>query len=112
VNAAVDLLRRIAANDERSLRFVLSEQAGASRALDRVTCSLVQLAALLAADASTVSVRWAVETASTAGVDDAALVQVLVSSASTTGTAQTVTGAQRLAVAIDLDVDVDGWDGS
>jgi hypothetical protein len=73
---------------------------------------LVQLAALLASDAGTSSLRWAVERASATGADDAALVRVLVVAGSMAGSAQTVASASRLALAIDLDLEVDGWDGT
>ena len=112
MNATGDILRRLAANDERCLRSVLSGQRTYIPALDRVTRSLVQLSALLAVDAPTASLRWAVDVASTAGADDVALVQVLVAAAPTTGAAQTVTCAPRLALALGLDLEVEGWDGT
>jgi len=111
VDATVEFLRRLAAGDERCVRAVLSGGHGHPRTLDRVTRALVRLAALIAADASTTSLRWAAEKAATAGADDAVLVQVLVSAATAAGAAQTVTSAPRLALAIDVDMEVDGWDG-
>lgn len=71
--------------------------------LDRRTRVLVLLAALLAADAATTSVRWAVERAAATGIDDETLVSVLVTAGSAAGAAQTVTGASRLALALDVD---------
>jgi 4-carboxymuconolactone decarboxylase len=102
------LLRRLAASDERSLRAILSSARGTGTALDRETRALVQLSALLAVGAATVSLRWAVEVASTAGVDDARLVGVLLAVASAVGAAQTVSNAPRLALALGLDVAPDG----
>jgi alkylhydroperoxidase family enzyme len=112
VDGTKDLLRRLAASDERSIRDVLTGRCGHADGLDRVARALVQLAAMLAVDAPTTSVRWAVDVASTAGVDDAALVRVLVSAASATGAAQTVASALRLALAVGVDLEVDGWDGT
>jgi 4-carboxymuconolactone decarboxylase len=107
-----ELLRRLAAGDERCLEAVLSVVPPSGAALDRPTRALVQLAALLAADAGTASLRWAVDIASAAGVDDASLVQVLLSAAAATGTAQAITSAPRLALALGVDVELEGWDGT
>jgi 4-carboxymuconolactone decarboxylase len=112
MDGGAELLRRLAAGDESSLRAVLSAAPPADAALDRATRALVQLAALLALDAGTVSLRWAVDVASAAGVDDVSLVQVLLTAASATGTAQAVASAPRLALALGVDVELDGWDGS
>jgi alkylhydroperoxidase/carboxymuconolactone decarboxylase family protein YurZ len=109
-----ELLRRLAAGDEASLEAAFSSQAGregAGRNLDRTTRMLVELAALLATDAPTTSVRWAAERAAAAGADDDALVGVLLAAAATAGGAQMVTSAPRLALALDVDLEVDGWDG-
>ncbi len=81
-------------------------------ALDRVTRAVVQLGALLTLGATTTSLRWAVESAAASGLDDATLIQVLLSAAPIAGTAQTVAAAARLALALDIDVEVDGWDGT
>ena len=106
------LLRSLSDADERSLQDVVSSTPGGSPlgiALDRSTRVLVELAALLAADAPTASVRWAVERAGATGVDDEELVGVLLAAGPATGGAQTVTSAPRLALALDLDplVEVD-----
>jgi alkylhydroperoxidase family enzyme len=108
----MELLRRLAAGDERCLQSALSAVPPSDAALDRPTRALVQLAALLAVDAGTASLRWAVDVASAAGVDDASLVQVLLTAAAATGTAQAVTSAPRLALALGVDVELDGWDGT
>ncbi len=98
------LLRRLASNDERLLETVLAARAGQPAALDRVTRALVQLSALLAVGAPTATLRWAVELAAANGVDDAAVVQVLVAAGAAAGAAQTATNATRLALALDLDL--------
>jgi alkylhydroperoxidase/carboxymuconolactone decarboxylase family protein YurZ len=80
--------------------------------LDRQTRALVQLSALLAGDAGTAALRCAADNAAAAGVDDATLVSVLVTAATANGVAQTVKSAPRLALALDVDIEVDGWDGT
>ena len=106
-----ELLRRLSDGDERSLAAVVRGAAGwagvGGTGLDRPTRILVELAALLAADAPTTSVRWAVERAAATGVDDEELVGVLLAAGPATGGAQTVTSAPRLALALDLDTDVE-----
>jgi 4-carboxymuconolactone decarboxylase len=104
VDEAEQLLRRLAAGDEPSLQAVLSSVRGGT-ALDRETRALVQLSALLAVGAATVSLRWAVDMASTAGVDDAKLVGVMLAVAGAIGATQTVSNAPRLALALGLDVE-------
>jgi hypothetical protein len=106
------LLRDLAANDERSVSAVLSSDPGICGGLDRETFALVQLSALLATDANTDSLRWAVDRAATTGIGDAALTGVLVTTAPAAGAAQAVASAARLALALDVDVDIDGWDGT
>ena len=110
-NPARALLLRLAAGDERALREILrpspapagGEEAAAAASLDRRTRLLVRLGALLVLDASTDSLRWAVELASTAGVGDDALAAVLLATASATGSAQLVASAARLATALDYE---------
>ena len=67
----------------------------------------MQLAALLALDASTESLRWAVDLASAAGADDDALAAVLIVSGHTAGSAQLATSASRLALALGIERDGD-----
>jgi alkylhydroperoxidase/carboxymuconolactone decarboxylase family protein YurZ len=112
MNAGKRLLRDLAAHDESSVQALLSSPPGVRSGLDRVTFELVQLSALLATDAATESLRWAVDRAITTGIDDAALAQVLVSTAPTAGAAQVVAGAARLALALGVDVEIEGWDGA
>jgi 4-carboxymuconolactone decarboxylase len=107
-----ELLKRLAAHDEDSLRAVLAPapQSGSpdqhpAPALDRRTRGLVRLAALLALDAPTASVHWAVELASAAGVDDAAVIGALRSTADIAGSAQLVANAPRVALSLGFDVD-------
>jgi hypothetical protein len=74
-------------------------------ALDRKTRMLVRLGALVALDAATSSLRWAVELASTSGAGDDAMAAVLVSAGGTAGSAQLVASASRLVAALDLELD-------
>jgi uncharacterized membrane protein len=60
-------------------------------------------AALLALDASTTSLRWAVELAGIAGAGDDEVAATMVATAATVGAAQVVSGAGPLALALDLD---------
>lgn len=112
------LLRRLAEGDENSLRQVLTPPPGVRGALadddglDTRTATLVRLGALLAVDASTTSLRWAVERASCTGADDDAIVGVLLTAAPAAGAAQLVASAPRLALALGFDMELDGWDGS
>lgn len=112
MNATEQLLRRLAENDQAALRKALLLERPGPATLTRQIRALVQLSALIAVDATTTSLRWAAEVASTAGVDDAAIIQVLLSSASETGAAQVVSAAPRMAMALDIDVEVEGWDGN
>jgi alkylhydroperoxidase/carboxymuconolactone decarboxylase family protein YurZ len=106
------LLRDLAEHDERSVQSVLSFRPPAGGGLDRATFALVQLSALLATDAATDSLRWAVDRAAVTGIDDTAIAQVLVSTAPVAGAAQAVANAARLALALGVDVDIQGWDGT
>lgn len=115
-----ELLRQLTVNDEGSLRSILapdpgSPDAGAPdprSALNARMRVLVRLAALLAVDASTTSLRWAVESAWGAGADDEEIVGVLLTVAETVGFARVVSAAPRLALAIGYDIEAVGWDGS
>lgn len=112
------VLRRLAAGDERLLGTVMAptpEHRGsgplAADVLDRRTRTLVRLAALLALGASTTSLRWAAELASSNGAGIDALAAVLLASAPAAGTARVVESAPRLALALGFDLELEGWDG-
>ncbi len=104
------LLRRLAANDEGCLATVLrpgfaseSPQLGTQRLLDTRTSLLVRLAALLALDASTESVHWAVDLAFAAGADQETLAAVAIVSGATGGSAQLAASASRVALALGIE---------
>ncbi len=111
VEPAEDLLRRIALNDEKVLRVVLTRAGDADRqmVLGTKVDLLVRLAALLAVGAATPSLREAVEHASAAGATVNEIVGVLVSVGPTIGIAGVVASAPRLALAIGFDLE-DGDD--
>lgn len=111
MNARRELLARLAAGDERSVREVLApgpspgtEGAARSLALDRRIGALVRLSALLALDASTTSLQWAAEAALTSGVDEDAIVGVLLATAPILGSAWLVATAPRLTLALGLEI--------
>jgi 4-carboxymuconolactone decarboxylase len=119
VGQAESLLRALTVNEEHSVRAVLAlrpELAPDNAALDAALTprvrNLVRLAALIAVDASTTSLRWAVELAWNAGADEDEIVRVLATVGSEVGLPRIVGAAPRLAAAIGYDVDVEGWDGS
>jgi alkylhydroperoxidase/carboxymuconolactone decarboxylase family protein YurZ len=109
------VLRRLAAGDAPFLDGVFRPEGRSGEAsainLDRSIRVLVELSALLAADAPTTSVRWAAERAAAAGAGDEELLGVLLAAGAAAGGAQMVTSAPRLALALDLDLEVEGWDG-
>jgi hypothetical protein len=116
---ARDLLRRLSAADERSLQSVLAPTPEFDRstpfeglALDRRTRVLVRLAALLAVDAPTATLRWAAELAASTGAGDDVLVCALTCTAAETGTAQLVRSAPRLALALGFDAELEDGDGA
>lgn len=112
VGPGQELLRLLTENDESSVRMVLALRpevsddcpALASALTPRVRM-LVRLAALLALDASTTSLRWAVELASCAGADDDEIVSVLRAVGPDVGAARIVGAAPRVALAIGYDVE-------
>jgi 4-carboxymuconolactone decarboxylase len=110
MHEAEQLLRRLTESEDESLHRVLALRPDAS---DRRECAvaltprvrtLVRLAALVAGDASTTSLRWAVELAWSTGVVDEEIVGVLLSIGPEIGLPRIVDGAPRLAAAIGYDV--------
>lgn len=108
-----ELLRRLTADDQECARTVLAlrpdhETGRFDVALTPQVRTLVRLAALVADDASTTSLRWAVELAWSAGIDDGEIVGVLIAIGREIGAPRVVDTAPRLAAAIGYDVDSDG----
>lgn len=109
--AGRELLGRLSDNDESAVRMVLAlrgEPSGRCPAIGGALTPrvgmLVRLAALVALDASTTSLRWAVELACCAGADDDEIVRVLRTIGPDVGAARIVGAAPRLALAIGYDV--------
>jgi 4-carboxymuconolactone decarboxylase len=98
-------LRRLALNDERSLRSALADP-GSSSDLDPKTQALIRLGALLAIGASTVSLRWTVELATAAGASDEEIVGVLLAIAPAVGLARVVGVAPHLGLALGYDFEI------
>jgi 4-carboxymuconolactone decarboxylase len=117
--AREQLLRGLAAGDETLLQSVLAVPPQGARptrltraaGLPPATRALVVLAALLAANGSTTSLRWAVELGDQAGVEHEEVIAVLATVAAVVGSARVVAAAPRLALAIGYDIEIEGWDG-
>jgi 4-carboxymuconolactone decarboxylase len=99
-------LRRLALNDERSLRSVLADPGmpGTSD-LDAKAQALVRLGSLLSVGASTVSLRWTVELAYAAGATEEEILGVLLVIAPAVGHARVVGVAPQLALALGYDLE-------
>lgn len=110
MHEAEQLLRRLIESEDESLRTVLALRPDADDdgecavALTPRIRTLVRLAALVAGDASTTSLRWAVELAWSTGAVDEEIVGVLLSIGREIGLPRIVDGAPRLAAAIGYDV--------
>jgi 4-carboxymuconolactone decarboxylase len=119
VATAQELLRALAAGEDGAVRRVLAvrpEVPGAGAGIDAVltpkTRMLVRLAALVAIDAPTATLRWAVELACSVGADEDEIVGVLATVGREVGLSRIVEAAPRLALAIGYEVEVEGWDGT
>jgi 4-carboxymuconolactone decarboxylase len=102
------LLRRLALEDERSLRSVLADPGmpGASE-LDAKAQALVTLGALLSVGATTVSLRRVVELAEASGATEGEMLGVLLAIAPSVGQARVVGAAPRLALALGYDIELE-----
>ena len=113
-----ELLRRLSVGEEGSARMVMAlnptaidgGSAGDLVLAPRVRM-LVRLASLIAAEASTTSLRWAVELASCAGADADEIVRVLAIVASDVGVPCVVASAPRLALAMGYEIELPDCDG-
>lgn len=117
VESGADLLRRLGASDEGALRTVLRLPTEPGRgctqfdgALTTKIRILVRLAALVALDASTTSIRWAAEQAGCAGADIDEITGVLVAVGPDVGVPRVVACAPRLALAVGYELGVESWD--
>lgn len=101
------LLRMLALSDDESMERVLASatEREFSTALSPKVDLLVQLGALLALGAATVSLRTTVQSAIAAGASEAEIVDVLIAVAPTVGLARVVSTAPRLASAMGYELD-------
>jgi 4-carboxymuconolactone decarboxylase len=100
------VLRRLALNDETSLRLALADTGmpGASE-LDAKAQALVGLGALLSIGAATVSLRRMVDLAYATGATEDEILGVLLAIAPAIGHARVVGAAPQLALALGYDVE-------
>jgi 4-carboxymuconolactone decarboxylase len=105
VNSVEQALRRLALNDERSVRALLSSSEATSGRLEAKEQALVRLGALLSVGAATVSLRCSVELAYAAGATEAEMLGVLLAIGPAIG--QVRAAAPRLALALGYDTDED-----
>jgi 4-carboxymuconolactone decarboxylase len=107
VNSVEHALRRLALNDEGSVRALLSDASWSGSALDAKERALVRLGALLSVGAATVTLRCNVELAHAVGATEEEILGVLLSIGTAIGEARTVEAAPRLALALGYDVEDD-----
>jgi 4-carboxymuconolactone decarboxylase len=107
VNSVEQALRRLALNDERSVRVLLSATPAPPGQLDAKGQALVLLGALLSVGAETVSLRSNVELALAAGATETEILAVLFAIGPAIGQARAVAAAPRLALALGYDTDED-----
>jgi 4-carboxymuconolactone decarboxylase len=107
VTSVEHVLRRLALNDERSVRTLLSGSGWPACDLDPKGRALVRLGALLAVGAATVSLRCNVELAYAAGATEPEILGVLLSIGPAIGEVGAVAVAPRLALALGYDVESD-----
>jgi 4-carboxymuconolactone decarboxylase len=105
-------LRRLALNDERSLRAALADPGITTSDLDAKTQALIRLGSLLSVGAATVSLRWTVELALAAGASEEEIVGVLLAIAPAVGHARVVGVAPHLGLALGYDFETDEGDVS
>jgi 4-carboxymuconolactone decarboxylase len=107
VGRVEDALRRLALNDEQSLRLALDTGSLglATSRLDPKTHALTRLAALLSMGAPAASCRWCAERAQEAGATEEEVAGVLWAIGPVVGLAGVVAAAPTLALAIGYDVE-------
>lgn len=107
MDAVLEMLRRIALNDEGEVQksMCFRSEMPESGDLDPKTRALVRLGALLALDAAPVSYQWAVEDVQACGFTTEEVVSTLVAVAPVIGLARLVSTTPKLAMAIGYDID-------
>ena len=102
----LELLRRLAINDEHTLTQVMKGQAIEPPLLDDKTSTLVKLATLVAMEAGVSSYQWAIDSAHAAGAQDTEIIDVLLAVAPLVGVARVNAAAQALAPALGYDLEI------
>ena len=103
--AHLELLRRLAINDEHALSQVIDGQAIDPPLLDDKTGALVKVATLVALEAGSPSYQWAIDAAHAARAEDTEIIDVLVVVAPIVGVARVNAAALALALALGYDLE-------
>ena len=103
-------LRRLAMNDEATLRLLLGTSVSEVDCVetDAKTVALVRLAAIAALESHTSTYQWGVGAALAAGATDDGIVDVLVAIAPVIGAARVAAAAPALAGALGYDTEASG----
>jgi len=105
-----DLFRSVAQHDAEALEGLLFARVDNQEAsgLDAKSYALVNIAALIAADASPASYVWQIGLALEAGVTADEILGVLIALNPTVGNVRVVAAAAEIAFALGVDLDVEG----
>jgi 4-carboxymuconolactone decarboxylase len=105
-----DLFRSVAQHDAEALEGLLFARVDNQEAsgLDAKSYALVNIAALIAADASPASYVWQIGLALEAGVTADEILGVLIALNPTVGNVRVVSAAAEIAFALGVDLDVEG----
>jgi hypothetical protein len=101
----LELLRRLALNDEQALASLMSGDLGNQAQRQTKTGALNRIAALIALDAIAPSYGSAVDAAFAAGADDDDVIAVLIAIAPVVGTVRVSNAAPDLAFALGQNLD-------
>jgi alkylhydroperoxidase/carboxymuconolactone decarboxylase family protein YurZ len=100
-----ELLRRLAISDASALGPAGLREDLRPSALSPKDCALLQLAALVATEASAPSYQWVIGSALAHGADECEIVDVLAAIAPIVGIARLTSAAESVATAIGYDVE-------
>lgn len=98
--ALLELLRRLALNDEGALGEVMSGHAAACPPLDDKAVALIKVAGMVGLEAGDVSMQTAVDAAHAAGAEDEEIIDVLRAVVHVIGVAKLNATAPTLAMAL------------
>lgn len=100
----IQLLRRLALNEREAVNAVMSGELATDPGLDPRTSALVRIAVLLSMDADPTAVRWEVEAAIAAGVEDSEVFAALLEMAPMVGMARLTSSLPHLLAAYEIDL--------